>query len=137
MIVLDTNVLISALIKDSTTRKIIVESGLPLAYPEVSFDELFRHRSLILRKGGYDSQTFNTILSTLLRYITLISSETIASHFKQAYRIMEHIDSNDAVFVATALALNRATIWSDDRDFQRQTLVPILTTKELVNTFEK
>ena len=44
-IVLDTNILISALIKDSITRKIIFESNSEFYYPETSLHELRKHKN--------------------------------------------------------------------------------------------
>ncbi len=46
--VIDTNILISALIRDSTTRKIIVKSGWEFYYPEISFHEVRKYKGLVL-----------------------------------------------------------------------------------------
>jgi len=42
---------------------------------------------------------------------------------------MGHIDENDVVFIATALAFN-CSIWSDDKHFQKQNRVKIFKTSE-------
>ena len=44
---------------------------------------------------------------------------------------MDHIDPNDTPFVAAALAMN-AFIWSEDKHFQKQHKVKIVTTAELM-----
>ena len=51
--------------------------------------------------------------------------------------IMEKIDINDAVFIAASLALDKAVIWSDDADFERQGIINIIKTKDLISMFKK
>jgi predicted nucleic acid-binding protein len=51
-LVIDTNILLSALIKDSTTRKIIIQSEWQLYYPEISFHEVHKYKQLVLEKSG-------------------------------------------------------------------------------------
>jgi predicted nucleic acid-binding protein len=46
------------------------------------------------------------------------------------------IDEKDMVFLATAMALKEAIIWSDDRDFKRQNQVPVKTTQEMLKDRE-
>lgn len=46
--VIDTNILLSALIRDSTTRKIIIKSGWSFYYPEMSFHEVRKYKGLVL-----------------------------------------------------------------------------------------
>lgn len=136
MIVLDTNILISALIKDSTTRKIIIESGFEFAYPEISFHEIIKHKEYILNKSGYSQMQLETILNKLLEYIQIVPLEIIKPKIYEAKKIMENIDITDTIFIATALALG-AAIWSEDSDFERQSTIKILRTSQIVRLFEK
>ena len=137
MIVLDTNILISAIIKDSITRKILVESGLDFAYPEISLFELLKHKKYILGKSGYSEKEFENIINKLLGYICLVSLKIIELKLWEAKEVMKEIDVNDTVFLAAALALNKAQIWSDDKDFDRQNKVRIIKTNEMIKIFEK
>lgn len=135
-IVLDTNILISALIKDSTSRKIIIESGLDFFYPEISFKEIMKYENEILKKSGYAKEQFWTILNKLLEYIILMPIETIQPKIKEASDIMNKIDSKDIIFLASALSI-QAYIWTEDRDFEKQNSARILKTLDLVKEFEK
>lgn len=45
LFVIDTNIILSAFIKNSTTRKIIVESGWDFYYPEMSFHEIRKYKN--------------------------------------------------------------------------------------------
>ena len=137
MIVIDTNIIISALIKESITRKIIIESGFSFAYPEISMQEILRYRGYILEKGNYNESNFNSILNKLFEYINLVPLKIVNSKLSEAKKIMEKIDINDIIFLATALALNKATIWSDDKDFERQKIIKIIKTKDMLKLFEK
>lgn len=137
MIVIDTNILISALIKDSITRKIIIESSFQFAYPEVSLNELLRYKEYILKKSGYNKEGFEIILNKLLSYINLIPLEVINTRINDAKKIMVLIDINDTIFLATALALDNAPIWSEDTDFDRQKKIKTIKTKDLIKIFEK
>ena len=134
-IVIDSNILISALIKDSSTRRIIVESGLEFSYPEISLQEISKHKQLILQKGGYTEDKLQKIMNKLLEYINLIPTQIIQPKLTEATTIIGSIDPNDVVFIAAALALN-AKIWSEDKDFERQTKITILKTNALINRFE-
>ena len=58
----------------------------------------------------------------------MVGSETI---FQKAKYLMHHIDPDDIIFIATALAFD-ATIWSDDMHFQEQNSIRIFTTKEMI-----
>ena len=79
-LVLDTNILLSALIKDSTTRKIIVESGWKLYYPEMSFHEIRKYKDLVLKKANIAESDYVELLEYLLEYLILIPDEVILKH---------------------------------------------------------
>ncbi len=51
ILVIDTNILLASLIRDATTRKIIVESDWKFYYPEVSFHEVRKYKDLVLEKS--------------------------------------------------------------------------------------
>ena len=41
------------------------------------------------------------------------------------------IDEDDSVFIATALCFN-ASIWSEDKHFQKQKVIPVISTREMI-----
>lgn len=137
IIVVDTNIIIAALIKDSTTRKIIIESGFDFTYPEPALKEILKYHQLILDKSGYTKKEFDIIFDKLLDYINLVPLEIIKPKIHQANKIIGKIDVNDVIFIATALALDNAYIWSDDSDFEKQNSVKILKTKDIIKIVEK
>ena len=134
--VIDTNILISALIKDSVTRKIIIESGLNFYYPKISFYEIQKHKQLVLKKSRMSEKQFNDVLNILLDNVILVSEYQFADSLDKADDLIGKIDINDVVFLACALSLN-SEIWSDDKHFQKQKNVKVLTTQEFIKRFLK
>ena len=134
--VIDTNILISALIKDSVTRKIIIESGLNFYYPKISFYEIQKHKQLVLKKSRMSGKQFNDVLNILLDNVILVSEHQFTDSLDMANNLIGKIDINDVVFLACALSLN-LEIWSDDKHFQKQNEVKVLTTQEFIKRFLK
>ena len=135
IIVIDTNILISALIKDSVTRKIIIELNEEILFPEESLSEIIKHREYILKKSGLLRGDFDVILMKLLENIKLIPLENIEKFLPESKRLMEKRDLKDAIFLATALSFKGSLIWSDDRDFEDQSRIKIIKTKDMIKKY--
>ena len=117
-VVIDTNIILSALIKNSVTRKVIIKSGLNFYYPENSFHEIQKYKNLVLKKSGVNEREYKIVLDSLFDHIILIPKKQIIQEIREADKIIGHIDVDDVVFLACALSLN-ADIWSDDKDFKK------------------
>lgn len=130
-IVVDTNIFISALIKDSITRNLIVNSKDNLLFPEFEFNEIEKHKKEILEKSGLSEYELDSLFSNLLKHVKIIKTEKIINYKNPAFDIIGNIDEDDVIFIANALAYN-AVIWSDDVHFQKQDKIRILTTKDMV-----
>ncbi|MBI4173912.1 MAG: putative toxin-antitoxin system toxin component, PIN family [Candidatus Aenigmarchaeota archaeon] len=135
-VVVDTNILISALIKDSITRKILVQSGWTFYYPEESLHEIRKYQNLVLEKSGLNNDDFENLLQLLLKYIVIIPQERIALKVAEAREIMEKQDPKDTIFIAAALSISEAVIWSEDKDFDRQDRIRALKTKDLADILD-
>lgn len=131
-VILDVNIILSALIRDSTTRKIILNSQLNLYFPELSLHKIRKYKDYTLKKSGLTEKEYDKIMATLFKYIRLVPSEEIKKNWSEANEIMEHIDKEDVVFMATALSIADSVIWSDDRDFEKQNKVKVLKTEDMV-----
>lgn len=136
-IVLDTNVVISTLIKESVKRKLIVELDDDLFFPRISFEEVYKHKSLILEKSGLKEREFEEIFTKLKEHINLIEDVDLKPNLPEAKAVMEKIDATDVVFIAAALSVPDEVIWSDDKDFKRQSIVPAYDTQELIRHLKK
>jgi len=134
--VIDTNILLSALIKDSKTRKILMESGLTFYYPEISFKEVEKYKGLVMEKADINESDFNGLVDSLLQYIKVVSR--IDSHkIEEAEEIIGQIDPNDVTFIALALSIENDGIWSNDAHFQKQDKIKVYKTEDIINLVEK
>ena len=130
-IVIDTNIFISALIKDGLTRNIIVKSKDNSILPDFELDEIYNHKNEIMKKAKLSEKDFDILLLRLLRYVRIIPVDLIINKKGEAFNIIGYIDPDDVIFFATALTFN-ASIWSDDKHFIMQNKIKILTTKDMV-----
>ncbi len=135
-LVVDTNILISALIRNSIARKIIFTSDFEFHVPEHAFSEIDKHRGMIISKSMLDEANYELFLNLLKSKVSIASKEITNSKFEESKSIMDSIDKYDTVFVALALALN-CSIWSNDADFKRQKNVKVYTTEDLLKMLEK
>jgi predicted nucleic acid-binding protein len=134
--VIDSNILISALIRDSTTRKIIIESEWTFYYPEIAFHEIRKYKKLVLEKSGMAEMEYSIVLRRLLKHITLVSEEQFSHNLKGANEILGKIDVDDVVFLAVAMSLENSKIWSNDPHLNQQNKVKALKTEDVVKLFE-
>jgi len=131
-IILDVNVILSALIRDSTTRKIISNSEFDFYFPELSLHKIRKYKSYVLEKSGLTEEEYNKLMTTLFKYIKLVPTEEIEKNWDEAKKIMKHIDSEDVVFIAVALRIKDSVIWSDDGHFEKQGKVKVMKTEDMV-----
>ena len=132
-VITDVNVILSALIRDSTTRKIILNSQFDFYFPEPSLHKIRKYKDYILEKSGLSEEEYDKIMATLFKYIRIVPTEEIEKNWDEAKKIMEHIDPEDVVFIATALSISDSVIWSDDRHFEKQGKVKVLKTKDIIS----
>ena len=130
-IIIDSNVLFSALIKDSTSRKFIVEYGSLFLFPEFIFEEMEKHKSELFNKSGMNEADFSRLLQLLLKKVIVVPNTALLHHRKAALEIVKDIDPGDAIFVACALAYPGSIIWSEDKRLKMQTKIKVMNTLEL------
>ena len=135
ILVIDTNILLAGLIKNSTVRKIIVESGWEFHYPEMSFHEVRKYKSLVLEKSGMNEEEYTELLNHLLKRIILVPEEQIKPKVEDANQLLGKVDTDDVVFLATAFSINNSKIWSDDPHLEKQDKVIVFKTKQIVIFF--
>jgi len=133
IIIIDVNVFLSALIKDSTTRFLIINLDQEFYFPEKSLEKIRKYRSYIQKKTELSDIEFLKLFRTLLKFIKIIPNEELLDKWDEAKKIMEHIDPEDVTFIAAALNQEDAIIWSDDKHFEKQDSIITLKTKDIIN----
>ena len=130
-IVLDSNILFSALIKDSITRRIILDYGDQLLFPSFIFEEMEKHKNELLTKSKMKTKDFEDLLTLLLQKVIIIPNEVLNHYKEDAYQIIKDIDPDDVTFIACALAFSDSIIWSDDKRLKLQSKVQIIDTSKM------
>lgn len=130
-IVIDSNILFSALIKDSVTRRIILEYDGFFLFPSFIFEELEKHKAELLKKSGMKRKSFETLLNLLIQKVLIISTDVLSQYRARAYDLVRDIDPDDTLFVACALAYPSSVIWSDDKKLKEQNKIRIINTAEM------
>ena len=131
-IVLDANIVISALIKNSFTRRFITKSDHEFWFPEQAFDRIEKYKELIIKKSGLSSKTVDSIFESLFMRVNIVPKVRSDAKLPKAKEVMISIDKEDALFVASALSMLDAILWSDDKHLKKQDLVAVYTTKEIL-----
>ncbi len=133
IIVVDVNPIISAFLKDSAARKIILTTRHTLYFPEPALAKIEKYKPYIIEKAGFSEKEFEALYLTIFRRMNFVSKEKILSKWRQATKIMEKIDTEDITFVAAALSLQADALWSDDKHFDKQTSIKVLKTEDMMN----
>ena len=130
-VVVDTNRIIAALIKDSFSRKLLYHADLEFLGVHASTPEVQKYKQMILKKAKLTEEEFEALLYKLNAKIVFLPDELIELKLEEAKKIMYGIDPGDVPFIAAALATGTA-VWSEDPHFAKQNAVKVWRTKDLV-----
>lgn len=133
-LVVDTNIVFSAMVKDSLTRFLLCDMRLVLYAPETLISELYEHEKEIREKSEISEKRWMELMSILLSKIRLVSKEEIAPFVKEALEFSP--DQEDAPFFALCLAKN-IPLWSNDKALKQQSAVKVFSTDELTKLLGK
>lgn len=130
-LILDANIILSSLIKNSKTREILLDPELEFFAPEFLLSEVQKH--IIFDKEVRDKieMTDSEIiefLSFLFEKIKVIAKEEYLEHIEEASKLVEH--EKDTVYLALSISLN-LSLWSNDKGLKKQTKVKVFSTEEL------
>ena len=138
-LVVDANVLLSGIVRDSLTRRLLLDERLELFAPRHLLEEVERHvlhDGDIRRKTQLGVDELKTIFEYLLEPIKAVpvgeqESGKYERNLASALKLATHPE--DAPYLATAMTLG-CPIWSNDSDFSRQKKVPVISTAKLAET---
>src|SRR3989304_3704044 len=112
---MDANVLIAALLRDSTTRKLITMGGMDLHAPEYLFEEIQAHSEELRDRSGLSASGLAEAVRILRAYVTEHSEADYEGHLDRALTTLRDSDPRDAPYAALALAIEADGLWSEDR----------------------
>lgn len=131
-LVVDTNRVVAALIKPSTSRQILMDRHMEFLAPEYTLEELEDHLEEIARKAKMELPQLRALLNLILERVQIVPSSEYANAMEAASRIMGTVDVKDVPFVALCLAKKADGVWTEDKHFLDQNAVAVWTTKRLV-----
>ena len=130
-ITIDSNILFSAIIKDSLTRKLILEYDGLFLFPSYIFEEMEKHKELLLKKSGMNKKEFNELMGLILKKVAIVQEEVLLKYRQEALEIIRGIDESDVVFIACALAHDNSILWSNEKRLKNQSRVKVMSTNEI------
>ncbi|QPV63561.1 PIN domain-containing protein [Halosimplex litoreum] len=134
-LVIDANVVISALIADSKTRELIVTLEPELLTPAFVYDEIENYEDLIVEKSGMEPDRVAQFIDLLFQYIEVVPADDFYPAIESADDAIGDTDPDDVLYLACAIASD-AAIWSDDSDFDEQDLVEAHSTSDVIESFD-
>ena len=134
-LVVDANVVISALIADSKTRELIVTLEPDLLTPAFVHDEIENYEDLIVEKSGMKPARVAQFIDLLFQYIDVVPASEFYPAIEKADEAIGDTDPGDVLYLACAIAYD-AAIWSDDSDFNEQDLVETYLTSDVIDSFD-
>src|SRR5436309_14802715 len=100
----DANILIAALLRDSMTRRLVVLGGHDLHVPEYLFDEIETHRDELAKRRGQTTDALEEVLRILRGHDTEHEEAAYVDERGKASGILEGRDPKATPHVALALA---------------------------------
>ncbi|MBI5393507.1 hypothetical protein HZA96_06585 [Candidatus Woesearchaeota archaeon] len=131
-LIIDSNIIIAALLRDSTIRHLILYSDLELITGEFLEVEISKYKEYIQQKANINETEFFIIFEKIKDKLILIKDELVTKRIDEAITIMKSIDNANAPVLALALSIENNGIWSDDKHLEKQNKVKVWKTKDLM-----
>ncbi len=132
--VIDSNRVIAALVKESTTRKILMNNAFEFLAPEFIMTEIEKYKKMIIQKASISEDEFDILLSLVFERIKIISKEEYEGF---AEKLKNEInDFKDIAYVAVCLAQKSDGIWTHDTDFLGQKKCKVYTNIDMLKFAE-
>lgn len=102
-LIIDTNIFFSGLIKDSITRKILLNPKFEFYVPEYFLSELNKYIPEIMKKAKLKNEELEKLINFFLEKIHLVPINEYKENLEKATEIFGIIDKKDIAFIALAL----------------------------------
>lgn len=136
-LVVDSNVFVAAILKDSITRRLLLSRQFSLLTPDTTTDEILAHDERFARAAGIALESFYDVAHDILEPVQTVPMQEYAAQWGEAVRLMAKHDPDDVPFVAVALAVPNDGIWTNDPHFSHLKRVPIWRTHRVLEYVTK
>jgi predicted nucleic acid-binding protein len=130
-LVVDANVLLSALLRDGPTRELLLHAPLDLYAPAWLRREGERHEAEIARRSDLGLPIVRSLIHRLLEQAQQVPEPVLAKHAGEALARCGRAGRKDAPYVACCLAVD-AALWTQGRTLSKEAGVAVVTTRKLI-----
>lgn len=129
-VLVDTNRLIAALVKQGTTREILFDKHFEFVTPDHTIAEINEHKEEIQRRVQLTDKEFETLLALIFERVTIIPYEEYGSFMSEARKDIS--DPDDVPHLAACYASHAECIWAHDTHFLEQNKVKVFTNIDML-----
>ena len=134
-IVVDTNRIVAALVKDGATRGILFDKNFNFITSDYTISEIHEHKDELKAKTNLNDKEFDILLALIFEHITIIPESEYKDFVNGCKNDIS--DPDDAPILATAIATRADGIWAHDPHFKKQKRVRIFTNIDLLKLSDK
>jgi putative PIN family toxin of toxin-antitoxin system len=128
-VVIDANVVVSLLIGSKSTYALFELEKDSFFAPEAIFNEVDKNKSIILKKTKLSEFDFYKALKFFEKLVKIVKKEDYEFYLDSAKEFMKR-DVSDAHYLACAFCVKADFIWTNDKDFSCQSVIPIKSTRQ-------
>jgi predicted nucleic acid-binding protein len=129
-IVIDSNRVIAALLKDSTTRSLLFNKNFEFIAPSYVFSEINKYKDYIINQLGINNEDFEILIKFIFENIKIIPEAEYTKFTEELDNEMK--DIKDIPYLALAIFTKAEGIWTHDPHFKQQDKVKIYTNIDLL-----
>ena len=129
-IVVDTNRIIAALVKDGTSREILFDEYFEFITPDYTLIEIEEHKDELLKRIKVTEKEFEILRAFIFEYIEILPCEEYQKCIEECKNDISDID--DIPHLATCLASKAEGIWAHDPHFKEQQKVKVFTNIDML-----
>ena len=134
-IVVDTNRVVAALVKDSTTRSIMFNKNFDFITPDYTISEIQEHKDELKANANLSDDEFDILLALVFENIAIIPKSDYEVYLDE--RKNDISDADDIPVLAVAIATKAEAIWAHDPHFKEQKKVKVFTNIDMLQAVEK
>lgn len=128
--VIDSNRVLAAMIKESTTREILFDAFFELIAPDFILAEVRKYEDRVIKAADITKNDFEVLLALIFEHITTIPE---AEYYESMKSLNEEIsDPKDVPYIAACLASRAEGIWTHDPHLKEQQKVKVFTNIDLL-----
>jgi len=127
-LVVDTNIVVSAVLRASLTRALLLRPDLNLLSPEMLKEEFEKHRNELIEKSGLSKEQFDKATELVFMNIRILPRQVYAGFELEAKEIAP--DKDDYPFFAAALSIG-CPIWTNEKRLKKQEKIIVYNTEEI------